>query len=723
MSIAQPIASPGPTADALCWIARWHGLSATPEALAAGLQRLGRDLAPSALEEAADRAGLKTRLTPEPLAELPDIVFPVLAFTRAAETVAIERIDREAGTCRLTRFSGGVTVTEPDAPPPDVLAIMLLTPHDSRTMSRAKPGHWLWSAASRFWPDYMQVVAAASLLNLLGLALPLFTMNVYDRVIPNLAFATLWTLVAGVAIAMLFEFLFRAARTAVIDETARRLDVTIAGRLFDQLLSMSIHHRPASSGALVSQIREFDSIRDLVTTGVVTTVIDALFVILFILAMWMIVGPLAIIPAVAIFIIVALTVVIQVPLMRAIEAGQAALARRSGILVETAAALETIKAIGAESAMRMNWNRAVASSSRALSQARYWASVSGHASSAVQQAVSVGLIVYGVFLAVSGAITVGALVAANLLAGRALSPIAGIAQTLTRLMQARAAFRAVDTFMALPPERASAAARSGLRPGTGGFELRRVSFTYPGAASRAFDQVSLNVAPGERIGVLGRVGSGKSTLGRLLCGLYQASEGSVLVDGVDVRQYDPAELRAAVGFCQQEPDLFTGTMLENVIIGRGMATDAAVRRAMELSGLDAGAQGHPLGLAMPITERGRSLSGGQRQAVSLARVLIREPKILFLDEPSAAMDSVTERQLVGRLNDLAADGTTLLIATHRDALLALVDRVLVFDAGRLVMDGPRDEVMAKLRGGAAGPVAVPANAQAPFGGAAPGGPR
>ncbi len=690
-----------PLADALCWVARWHGVTATPGALLSGLPLIGADLAPGAVVEAASRAGLRAIVSADPVAKLPDLVFPVIAILTDGEVVVVRSRGEDRGTARLVRFTpDGKPEDADERAVPQALAVVLVTPSDAPSRAggpgRDAGSHWLWTPAARFWPDYGQVLAAALFLNLLGLALPLFMMNVFDRVIPNLALTTLWTLFLGVVLAMVFEFLFRSLRSAILDEVARRLDIAVAGRLFDQLLRIDLQYRPRSSGAIASQIREFEAVRELVTTGVVTSVIDSLFIVLFIAVMWLIVGPLALVPAAGMALIAVVTLVMNAPLSRAIEAGQAQHAQRSSVLVDTAAGLETVKALGAESVMRAHFNRAVAASSRALSRARFWASVSASAAGEIQQFVSVGIVLMGVFMVLDGSITVGALIAANLLAGRAMAPVSGIAQTLTRLMQARAAVASIDRFMSLPIE-AGPAARAGLTPGSGSFVCKRLGFAYPGASEKALDAIDLVVRSGERIGIIGRVGSGKSTLGRLLAGLYRPTEGALLVDDVDVRQYDPAELRAAVGYCQQEPDLFAGSVLDNVLIGRPMAGEAELRSALEASGLDDVVRAHPQGLAMAVAERGRSLSGGQRQAVALARVIIRQPRILFLDEPSASLDSVSEARLVQRLSGLAAKGTTLLIATHRDPMLALVDRILVFEGGRIVLDGPRDEVLARLR--------------------------
>ena len=312
----------------------------------------------------------------------------------------------------------------------------------------------------------------------------------------------------------------------------------------------------------------------------------------------------------------------------------------------------------------------------------------------VNQAVSIATVVWGVFLVLDGTITTGSLIAASILSGRVLSPLGSIVQTLARAQQALSAFKTLDAMMAAPAERATAG--DGRRPVAGDIVLKNVSLTYPGAPMAALSDVSIRIAKGERVGLVGRIGSGKTTVGRLISGLYEPTTGQVLIDGVDIRQFG-ADIRSVVGFCQQDAELFSGTLRDNIVMGRPGAEIETVERAVRLAGVDAFAARHPLGLAMPIAERGRSLSGGQRQSISLARTFVREPKILFLDEPSSAMDTATERDLVARLKrDLSAD-VTLLISTHRDGLLDLVDRLLVFDAGRIVLDGAKDEVIAKLR--------------------------
>ncbi|MEO1113840.1 MAG: ATP-binding cassette domain-containing protein, partial [Pseudomonadota bacterium] len=403
------------------------------------------------------------------------------------------------------------------------------------------------------------------------------------------------------------------------------------------------------------------------------------------------VGPLALVPALAVPVVIAVTGLVQIPLSRALSESQRDAARRQSILVETVSSLETIKVSGSESWFRRGWDRAVAAASRSTTTARYWANVASSFTGVVFQLVSITIVVWGVFLVLDGLITVGALIAANILAGRVLAPLNNISQTLSRLLHARSALRSLDTLMKSETESGYTARDiSGFEKT--GIAFQSVSLHYPGNTVPALENISFSAEPGEKIGVIGRVGSGKSSLVRILAGLYEPDAGTYLLGGIDTRQFSAADLRSMVGLCLQDADLFTGTLRENILIGAPYASAAALERAVDLAGVNFFAARHPDGLDMHIEERGRSLSGGQRQAVALARCLIRSPRIICLDEPTAYLDIMSERQLCDRLRQIADDGITLFVATHRDGPLDLVDRILLLDKGKLLMDGAKDVV-------------------------------
>ncbi len=678
-----------------------------------------RGMTLSSLREVASAVGFDVHIATMSLVAIPTIALPVVIFDADGRAMvltglsvrrneahitfaAVGRDERLMRLDKLEKQHAGIVVFFQPA--------SRSTIEPSRGISQSGNGHWFWSTFHSFWRDYTQVVLAALLINILGVAAPLFVKNVYDRVIPNLAIPTLWALTAGVLLALALDVVLRALRSGIVDATGRRVDLAVSGRLFDRVLSLRLENRPVTTGGLASQLRDFDSVRDVMTSSTLIALTDLAFIGIFLGVMWLIVGPLALVPLIAVVAVLLCAMLIQLPLARAVKASQADSAHRHSVLVEAAGSVETIKSIGAEGYLRRTWNDAVAATSRNTTTARFWANLSGNLVSFVSQAVSIATVVWGVFLVLDGAITVGSLIAASILSGRVLGPLGSIVQTLARALQAWSAFRTLDALMSTPAEPATAI--DGHRPRVGDIVLRGVSLIYPGASTAALDRIDLTIKKGEKVGLIGRVGSGKTSIGRLLSGLYQPTAGQILIDGMDIRQFG-ADIRSLVGFCQQETELFSGTMRENIVMGAPDAVQSAIERTARISGVDAFAARMPLGLATPIAERGRSLSGGQRQAIGLARILLRDPKILFLDEPSSAMDTSTERALVANLRRELDPDATLLISTHRDGLLELVDRLIVFDNGRIIVDGPRAEIIEWLRDAAkaAPPPAANANGE------------
>jgi len=703
---ASPVATNG-LAEALAAVAAHHGIRTSPLELIRGLPADPRGMALKSLDEAAASVGMETHVTRMALRSIPRITLPVIIFDASGQAMVLKSVDMKRGRAELVVASAGgaarrIPMKELEAQHAGIVAFVTPLPADAQAPSgpRRSRRHWFWSTFRTFWPDYSQVVAAALLINLVGIAAPLFIKNVYDRVIPNLAIPTLWALSAGVMLAVAIELILRTVRSNLVDDTGRRVDLAVAGRLFDQLLSMRLAARPASAGVVASQLREFDNVRDVLTSATLIAITDFVFISVFLAVMWIFVGPLTFVPAIAVVVILVFSVLMQFPLARAVRASQADSARRHGVLVEAASSVETVKSVGAESVLRRIWDQSVVTTSHSTTRARFWANLSANMVAFVGQLVSIGTVVWGVFLVLDATITVGALIAASILSGRILAPLSSIAQTLARVHQARSAFATLDTLMAAPTEHVQ---RGESRPArSGDITFHKVSFAYPGAGLPALSEVSFKIARGERVGLIGRIGSGKSTIGRLIAGMYQPDAGEILIDGIDIRQFAGPDLRTVVGLCLQEPELFSGTLRDNLVIGRPDADPALIERVARLSGVEAFAARHPQGLAMPIAERGRSLSGGQRQAIAVARTLIRDPKILFLDEPTSAADTSTERALVANLKAALAPDTTLIVSTHRDGLLDLVDRLMVFDAGKLMLDGPKAEVFQQLRGVAQG---------------------
>lgn len=696
-----------PLAASLTYLASHHGRAVSREALLGGLPILDGRLSVALYDRAAKRAGLETEAVQRAISDIPAIVLPAVLIMKTGAALVLLGIDKKTQSAKVL----DPTVTPNSARVARIKDLMAdytgyaffvraAAEADARTVAAGDlpRSHWFWSTVRVHWRSYGHIALAALLINVLALATPLFTMSVYDRVIPNGAIPSLIALSVGMVIAVVFDFVLRTVRSRMIDVTGKTMDVVLAANIFEHVMSIKMAQRPASVGILANQLRDFDSVRDFFTSGSVVAATDLLFAVLFIAVLFMIAGPLAWIPLAMLPIMIALGFILQRPLDRAMKRLQAESAARHGVLVESLSGLETVRATGAEARMQTAWERSVAATARSGEAVHFWSSLALTMAGTAQQITSLLLLIIGVFLILDGKLSMGALVAANMLAGRVLAPIAGIAAVITRGTQTFSALKSIDRIMSLERERSPQRAYVSRKIEDGRIAFENVSFTYPNAPGRALEKVSFKIDGGERIGIIGRVGSGKTTVGRLLLGFYEAEEGRILVDGVDSRQYDPSDLRAGIGFAMQDTDLFFGKLRDNIALGKPEASDEEILAAARLSGVENFIAGHPLGYDMPISEGGRSLSGGQKQAIGLARVLIRKPRVLFLDEPTAHFDVRSEAEFLERLNTIRGERMTVIISTHRLSLLSMVDRLLLFDNGRLIADGPRDKVLALIQG-------------------------
>jgi len=696
-----------PLAASLTYLAAHHGRAVSREALLGGLPILDGQLSVALYDRAARRAGLETEAIKRDIADIPAIVLPAVLIMRTRAALILLGIDTVNQTVKVldpTIPDDAPKVVSIKALSADYIGYTFLVRAAAEANARAVAAgdlprnHWFWSVVKVHWRSYGHIALAALLINMLALAMPLFTMSVYDRVIPNGAIPSLIALSVGMGIAVVFDFVLRAVRSRMIDVTGKTMDVVLAANIFEHVMAVKMAQRPASVGILANQLRDFDSVREFFTSGSIVSATDLLFAMLFLAVLFTIAGPLAWIPLVMLPVMIAVGFIMQRPLDRAMKRLQAESAARHGVLVESLSGLETVRATGSEARMQTAWERSVAATARSGEDVHFWSSLTLTSANSAQQITSLLMVIIGVFLILDGKLSVGALVAANMLAGRVLGPIAGIASIITRGTQTLASLKSIDRIMSLERERSPERAYVTRKINEGRISFDNVSFSYPNAPGKALDKVTFKIEAGEKIGIIGRVGSGKTTVGRLLLGFYEAQEGRILVDGVDSRQYDPSDLRTGIGFALQDTDLFFGKLRDNIALGKPHATDEEVLEAARLAGVESFIAGHPMGYDMPISEGGRSLSGGQKQAIGLARVLIRKPRVLFLDEPTAHFDVRSETEFLERLKALRDERMTIIISTHRLSLLGMVDRLLLFDNGRLVADGPRDKVMAILQG-------------------------
>lgn len=557
-------------------------------------------------------------------------------------------------------------------------------------------GHWFWSAlAANRW-SYAQVALAAALANILGLSTSVFIMVVYDRVLPNEAMESLVALTLGVGLALGFDFALKLLRAGFIDRAGQKADMFMGRRIFDQVLNIRMTSRTGSTGAMASTVREFETLREFFTSATLVAVVDLPFIAVFVFTIYLIGGPLALIPALAVPIVLLSGLAIQPILSRLAEQSLADGQSKQSVLVEAVTGLETIKTTAAARQMRRRWESAVERQSDHGTRSRAVTQFALNLTGFTQQAAQVLIVFAGVFLIAQGQTSMGALVASVMLTGRALAPLGQLAQTLTRLNQARSAFRSLNALMAAESERPSGQRWISRAEYAGRITFNNVHFAYPDQTDDALKGVSFAIAPGEKVAILGQIGSGKSTIARLMLGLYQPRVGSVMLDGLDIRQIDPGDLRRSVGSVLQDVWLFSGSVRDNIASGTVRPRDEDLVRAGQIAGVEDFVARHPRGYDLQMAERGEGLSGGQRQAIALARAVVGRPPVLLLDEPTSAMDVKSEAEVIGRLKE-ATEDTTMLIVTHRTSLLQLVDRVIVIEDGKVGLDGPKSLLNRHIR--------------------------
>lgn len=698
-----------PLVECLFIVARHHGLSVHRETISAGLPKSNNRLAPSLLTRAAKRAGLNSQSVKTRLRNVQPALLPAILLLDDESACVLKSIDFK--TQKAIVAFPELSTSEVEMPIEELTRrylgyINYLHPEfkfDKRVeeSGNAKAGHWFWSAIGKNKRLYLDVIFAAILINIFALSMPLFVMNVYDRVVPNQAFETLWVLAAGIGLVLISDFLLRNLRTWFVDQAAQKADRQLSARIMEHVLGMRLEARPVSVGSFAAGLHSFESVRSFVSSAVVVALVDLPFVFLFLAIIAWIAAPMSYPVLAGILVVLIVATVVQWRMRALSQEIMKVNAQRNASLVEGLASLESVKSFGGESDLQKRWEQTTSYLSVSASKNRFLSGFLQHTAIWAQHSVAVVVIIIGVYLIAEGNITQGGLIAAYLLSSRAMSPVSQVAGLLVQYHQAATAYRALDSIMSTPLERPPG--RSWLsRPEVKGqIEFKNVVFRYPNSETDALTGISFNIKSGERVGILGRNGSGKSTLNRLMMALYQPNEGSVKIDGVDLRQFDPSELRHQIGYVPQDISLFYGSIRDNLLSAYPEATDADLLTSAQTSGLHELIDGHPLGFDLPVGERGEFLSGGQRQSVGLARAVLRKPPILLLDEPTGAMDHSSEEAVKASLSQFSK-GRTLVVVTHRSSLLDLVDRLIVIDAGKIVADGPKADVVAALRSGRVG---------------------
>jgi ATP-binding cassette subfamily C protein LapB len=718
-SVALPIGSGvasrhDPLLEALLVVTRLLSRSVSAETLRAGLPLVDHRLTVDLFPRAAHRAGLTAKLVRRRLDQLPNLLLPAILLLNDGRTCVLTSRSKDGDKFNVIwpeTESGHDELTREELEKAyRGYAFLIKTtyvPEDKEAGDKVSDRHWFWGVMRRSWRVYRDVFAASFLVNMFALAMPIYILNVYDRVVPNQAEETLWVMTIAVGGVFLFEAVMRAMRSYFLDLAARRSEQVLSATICEKMLGLRMDARPPSIGGLANQVSEFDRLRDFLTATTMTTVIDLPFMVLFLLLIYWIAGPLVFIPLAAVPLVLIYALLIQPALRGATADVMKTSSRRHATLIESLSGLEAVRILGGESIQQRRWEHLTESMSKAGMRARQISGSSVMFANLLRNVTWLAMAVGGVYMLIQGDMTQGGLIAVLLLTMRAVSPMAQVAGLATRYNQAMLALKRLNELMALPQDRPEGRSYVHRERLEGMFEFSDVAFTYPHQDQPAIEGIDFKVMPGERVGIIGPIGSGKTTLGKLMLGHYEATHGTVRVDGFDIRQFDPAALRRNVGCATQDVFLFHGTLRENIAMGAPWADDESILQAAELAHVTDFASRHPHGFDMQVGERGEMLSGGQRQAVSLARALLLDPPVLLLDEPTSSMDNATETALKNTLRQYIK-GRTLMIVTHRASLLDLVTRLIVLEQGRVIADGPRAEILEALRQGRIGKTAMKA---------------
>ena len=685
---------------------RSHQVVTTKDALIAGLPLRNGKMTPALFKRAAERENLTVTILKKPLDQIRQEFLPVTLLLNNEEACKLVSVDSKNNSVRVIYPELGdseviVTLAEIAA---QYSGYMIVTKtkyvFDKRAPSvgKVRLKHWFWGTLAENKRIYRDVMVAALVVNVFALAMPMFTMNVYDRVVPNRSVETLWVMSIGVAVIVIGDLILRTMRGYFLDWASTRIDVQLNSRIMEQVLGTRLEMKPNSVGSLASNLRSFESVRDFITSATITTLIDVPFGLIFIAVMAWISLPMVVPVIVGSIIMLVYAFSVQTKMHELSETMYRAGAVRNATLIESLVSLETVKALGIEGHMQRKWEHSASYLTEVGSKLKLLSQSISNGSNAISQMTTVAQVLLGVYLVTNGDLTMGGLIASTMLAGRAMAPISQMAGLLTQYHTASTSLQSLDDIMNKPVERPLDSNFLSRPVFKGDIEFREVSFKYPGAEECALTNVSFKIKAGEHVALLGRMGSGKTTIHKLILGLYQPTEGAILIDGIDSRQIDPAELRRTVGYVQQETQLFYGTMRDNLTITSPHADDTAVLAAAHAGGIDEFINAHPKGFDLQVGERGETLSGGQKQGVGIARALIGRSVIILLDEPTSAMDHSTEDAVKNRLMQ-AAVGKTVVLITHRSTLFDMAQRIIVVDSGRIVADGPKDQVIESLRTG------------------------
>ena len=695
-----------PLLNSLIYVSRYYGLANSPEALINGLPLSDGTLTPFLFPRSAERAGLVAKENRSELESIPHLILPAILLLKQGEACVLNSIDLEKQEAEIITAESGmvpIVITIDELKEQFIGRYFLVKKqfrYDERSpeVLKTRKGHWFWSTIWESKNIYRDVLIASILINIFAIAAPMFTRLVYDKVVPNLAFETLWVLASGIFVVFLFDLLLKLMRSYFIDVAGKKSDILISSKLFSKVLGIRMEAKPASVGAFAKNLQEFESIREFFTSATIGSLIDLPFALMFLALIWLMAGNLVFVPVVGVVILIIYALLIQGPLRRTIEEGSRLASQKYANLIESLAGLETVKLFSAQSQFQFRWEEAVAHMANWNIKSRRITDSIQNTAGFVQQSTNVGMIIFGVYLIAEGELTMGGLIAATMLSGRAIGPLVQLSLLSTRYNQAKSSMTLIEQVMSMPDEQEEGKRYIHRPIIQGHIALDKVTFHYPDSPVASIRDLTLNIKPGEKVAIIGRIGSGKTTLERLIMGLYKPTEGHVRIDDTDMEQLHHVDVRRNIGCVPQDSNLFYGSVRDNITLGRPLVDDRDVMDAANRAGVTAFTQQDPAGLERQVGEGGALLSGGQRQSIAIARAFLGRPPVLLMDEPTSAMDNRSEMHIKHQLNQLLPSETLILI-THKTSMLDIVDRVIVMERGSIIADGPKAQVLSDLKQG------------------------
>ena len=660
----------------------------------------------SLFSRAASRAGFASTLVRKDLDQISPLVLPCILMLRGKKACILQSFseDKKMANIITPDLSTGTSTIETSKLKDEYLGYAYylkreFVPEDTSSTKLIDAGndHWFWGTLKRSKKIYFDVVIASFIINLFVLSSPLFTMNVYDRVVPNNAVETLWVLALGVSVVYGIDLFLKFVRSYFLEIAGKKSDIIMSSILFERVMDMKFSNKPKSVGSFASNLKEFDTVRNFFSSASLAAIVDLPFALIFLIVTYFIGSYLVLVPIVIMIAILCYTFFIKDPLQNAIKSTFEASAMKNGILIESLSSLETIKTLGASGHVQWNWEEATGEIANRSIKSKIITTSITTVTSFLVQLNTIAIIVLGVYMIQDTHLTMGGLIAAVMLSSRAIAPMGQVASLAANFEQTKTAYQSLSKIMQMPVERPEGKKFVRRNSFDGKIEFKNVSFTYPDTTKGSLDRINFVIQPGEKVGIIGRNGSGKTTLQKIILGLYAPTEGSVLIDGIDINQIDPADLRRNIGYVPQDVVLFKGTVRENIVQKAPYVDDMQIIKAAKVSGVDEYVNAHPLGFDMPVFERGDGISGGQRQSIAVARAFLLDSPIILLDEPTNSLDNTVESKLKANLKVNTVNKTMILV-THRTSMLDLVYRLIVMDNGKILLDGPRDEVLARLSG-------------------------